>query len=126
LQSIDLSSAKFSGGADFRGAKFSKKADFSEAEFSAETDFISAEFSGGAVFTSAKFSGKADFTSAKFSGEADFSSTFNDKAYFNNALFEDGKKILFGSKFSFMNTDITRVRFSDRAKWGKEDKFKVT
>jgi hypothetical protein len=45
-------------------------------------------------------------------------------------LFEDGKKILFGiedlSKFSFMNTDITRVRFSDRARWGRKDKFKVT
>jgi hypothetical protein len=25
-----------------------------------------------------------------------------------------------------MNTDITRVRFSDKARWGKEDKFKVT
>lgn len=24
-----------------------------------------------------------------------------------------------------MNTDITRVMFSDRARWGKEDKFKV-
>jgi hypothetical protein len=24
-----------------------------------------------------------------------------------------------------MNTDITRVRFSDRARWGKKDKFKV-
>jgi hypothetical protein len=44
-------------------------------------------------------------------------------------LFEDGKKILFViedlSKVSFMNTDITRVRFADRAKWGKYDKFKV-
>jgi hypothetical protein len=24
-----------------------------------------------------------------------------------------------------MNTDITRVRFSDRARWGKQDMFKV-
>jgi hypothetical protein len=44
-------------------------------------------------------------------------------------LFEDGKKILFGiddlSKFSFMSTDITRVRFSDRARWGEKDNFKV-
>jgi hypothetical protein len=52
-----------------------------------------------------------------------------EKAYFNYVLFEDGKKILFGiedlSRVSFMNTDITRVRFSDRAKWGEQDKFKV-
>lgn len=55
--------------------------------------------------------------------------TFKDKACFNYVLFEDGKKILFGiedlSKFSFMNTDITRVRFGDRARWGEKDKFKV-
>jgi hypothetical protein len=48
----------------------------------------------------------------------------------NYVLFEDGRKILFGdiedlSQFSFMNTDITRVRFGDRAKWGEKDKFKV-
>jgi len=52
-----------------------------------------------------------------------------DKVYFNYVLFEDGKKILFGiedvSNVSFMNTDITRERFSDRARWGKQDKFKV-
>jgi hypothetical protein len=69
-------------------------------------------------FSSTKFS-EADFGSAKFSGKADFSSVFiKDKVYFNYVLFEDGKKILFGiedlSNFSFMNTDITRVRFSDR------------
>ena len=29
------------------------------------------------------------------------------------------------SKASFMDTDITRVSFSDRVRWGKEDKFKV-
>jgi hypothetical protein len=44
-------------------------------------------------------------------------------------LFDDGKKILFDiedlSNFSFMNTDITRVRFNERARWGTNDKFKV-
>ena len=53
-----------------------------------------------------------------------------DKAYFNYVLFEEGKKILFNivdlSGISFMNTDITRVRFNDRARWGKgQDKFRV-
>lgn len=46
-------------------------------------------------------------------------------------MFENGKKILFGeiedlSNFSFMDTDMSRVRLSDRARWGKDDKFKVT
>lgn len=27
--------------------------------------------------------------------------------------------------FLLSNTDITRVRFSDRARWGKQEKFKV-
>ena len=116
--------AKFSE-ADFSSAEFSE-ADFSSAKFSKKADFGFAEFSGQANFSSAKFS-EADFSSAKFSGQADFSITFKDN--FNYVLFEDGKKILFGiedlSQFSFMNTDITRVRFSDRARWGKKDKFKV-
>ena len=120
----DFSSAEFSE-ADFSSAEFSE-ADFSSAEFSKKADFGFAEFSGQANFSSAKFS-EADFSSAKFSGQADFSITFKDN--FNYVLFEDGKKILFGiedlSQFSFMNTDITRVRFSDRARWGKKDKFKV-
>jgi hypothetical protein len=150
LPRIDLSSAVFSGGADFRGAEFSGKANFRRAELST-ADFSSAEFSGDASLTSTKFSGAdfslsqfsaradflgvefsetASFISAKFFGEADFSSTFKDSALFNYVLFEDGKKILFGgiedlSKFSFMNTEITRVRFSDRARWRNEDKFKV-
>ena len=85
--------------------------------------------SGLANFHSAVFSRRANFGSAKFSGEARFSGTFEGNAYFNYVLFEDGKKILFAiedlSKVFFMNTDITRVRFSDRARWGKDDKFKV-
>lgn len=101
-----------------------------KTEFSQSANFGLAEFSKKADFYSTIFSGEVEFSSAKFSGEADFSSTFKDKAFFNYVLFEDGKKILFGeiedlSKFSFMNTDITRVRFSDRARWGKEDKIRV-
>jgi Pentapeptide repeats (9 copies) len=162
FQRIDFSSAKFSGGANFRAAKFSGITDFSAAKFSGgaifhsanfskEATFHSAKFSGVATFHSAKFSKEATFPSAefsgvaifyltrfsgvtifsasKFSGEADFRSEFKDMAYFHYVLFEDGKKVLFEAedltKVSFMNTDITRVRFSGRARWGQKDKFKV-
>jgi hypothetical protein len=131
-EEANFSLAKFSGGGTyFSLAKFSGGANFNSSEFSGGAYFYSTEFSGGAYFISAKFSGEANFDSAKFSGEANFSDTFKDGASFNYVLFEDGKKILFDgiddlSNFSFMNTDITRVRFSDRARWGKEDKFKIT
>jgi uncharacterized protein YjbI with pentapeptide repeats len=151
LENAYFGSAEFHGEADFGEAKFSREADFGKAEFHGEADFISvkflesasfrlteflgeatfinAKFSGEAGFSNAKFCGEATFSKAKFSGEADFSDTFKDKTFFNYVLFEDGKKILFRiedlSRFSFMGTDITRVRFSDRARWGKKDKFKV-
>jgi uncharacterized protein YjbI with pentapeptide repeats len=137
---VDFGSAEFSDLANFYSAKFSKAVTFRSAEFS-KAKFYSAKFVGSADFISAKFVGSADFISvelslawfgsAKFSAEADFSGIcIKDRAYFNYVLFEDGRKILFGiddlSRVSFMNTDITRVRFNDRARWGKgQDKFKV-
>ena len=50
---------------------------------------------------------------------------------FHNVLFEQPEKTVFDvndlSKVSFMNTDITRVRFSDEIRWGERkveyDKF---
>ena len=127
----DFGSATFAKEANFNSAGFSKKAYFDEAEFSGGANFDEAEFVREAYFGLAKFSEKASFDSAKFSEKANFSRIqIKDKAYFNYVLFEDGKKVLFGeiedlSNFSFMNTDITKVRFSDRARWGKKDKFKV-
>jgi len=121
---------KFPGTAIFSSAEFHEKANFHSIEFSEAADFSSAKFSGAADFTEAKFS-EVSFRSAEFSGAADFSGiSIKDKANFNYVLFEDGKKILFGiddlSRVSFMNSDITRVRFSDRARWGKgQDNFKV-
>ena len=61
---------------------------------------------------------------------------FNSKTNFNYVLFEGKEKVIFDienlSNVSFINTDITRVRFSDKARWGggggekdKEDRFKI-
>ena len=128
-EKANFGKAKFSEKANFAPAEFFSIADFGSATYAKEANFNSAKFSKIANFGEAEFSGQASFGSAKFFGEADFSSTFKDNAYFNYVLFEDGKKILFGiedlSRFSFMNTDITRVRFSDRARWGEMDWFKV-
>lgn len=112
LRNVDSEDEQFSGGANFDLAEFSREAHFRSAKFSR------------AYFESAEFSGGANFNEAEFSRGANFSGMFiEDKANFNYVLFEDGKKILFGiedlSRVSFMNTDITRVRFNDRARWGK-------
>ena len=64
-----------------------------------------------------------------------FSGYFNGKTEFHYALFEGKEKVIFEienvSNVSFMNTDITGVRFRDKARWGigeekaKEDRFKI-
>ena len=48
---------------------------------------------------------------------------------FNYTLFEAKEKIIFEvqdlSNVSFMNSDITRVRFSDKARWRRKKEKKV-
>jgi hypothetical protein len=55
--------------------------------------------------------------------------TFNGETRFNYVLFEAEEKIIFEvqdlSKVSFANTDITRVRFSETARWGEGKKIKT-
>ncbi|HEY9386209.1 MAG TPA: pentapeptide repeat-containing protein [Nitrososphaeraceae archaeon] len=127
--------AMFSGGAYFNGTNFSEvnfhgsrfysEAHFPKAIFSKETEFIEARFSKEAYFYEVKFYAKVDFTAARFSHEAYFSGEFNDKAKINYVIFEKGEQILFDvedlSKVSFLNTDITRVKFGEKVQWSKED-----
>ena len=50
-----------------------------------------------------------------------FSWYFNGKTEFNYVLFEGKEKVIFNienlSNVSFMNTDLTGVRFRDKARW---------
>ena len=125
----NFTSAKFSGDANFREAEFSGEAYFDLARFSRVVSFNKAQFGKATNFREAEFTGDANFREAEFTGKASFSGAFHGKTSFNYVLFEDGKKIFFEtdnlSNVSFMNTDITRVRFSDRARWGDNDRFKV-
>jgi hypothetical protein len=147
-----FNSATFSGNATFNSATFSGYTNFDSAEFSGNATFDSAEFSGESIFSEAKFSkNKANFRQATFVDEAEFSDTmfcfgadfyrsiFSNGAYFsanfkldtffNYVRYENQNKITFESKdmskVSFINTDITRVRFSDKIVWGGKDKFTV-
>jgi uncharacterized protein YjbI with pentapeptide repeats len=147
--------ARFSDKANFLKSQFNEWANFSDATFYAEADFSETKFNNKAYFfkvryfseanfLKAEFSNEVHFSTAKFSMEVNFSGHFNDKTKFNYVLFEGKEKVIFDienlSNVSFMNTDITGVIFSDKARWGekkveydkfwggqkvKEDRFKI-
>jgi len=114
--------------------EFTKPVYFSRAEFHGGASFIHANFQGEAEFSTAKFQGKADFYNSEFYRKTYFSGDFNFETKFDYVLFEGKEKVIFDienlSNVSFINTDITGVRFSDEARWGtekkvKEDRFKI-
>ena len=152
---VYFSGSQFFGYADFKEAIFQERAVFSDACFQGRADFFGACFKGGAYFDKAHFQEIVFFSGAKFEGkEADFNNSefygktylghFNGKTKFNYVLFEGKDKVIFDienlSNVCFMNTDITGVRFNDKARWGekkveynkfwggkkvKEDRFKI-
>jgi hypothetical protein len=138
----NFSSAIFSGQAEFFNAKFSGLAYFSSATFSGQiASFNNATFFEQASFSNANFKEITYFSGAIFLKVTDFNlaaffdrtyfsdrspvlGTFNEETRFNYVLFEAKERIIFEvqdlSKVSFMNSDITRVRFSDKARWAEE------
>ena len=120
-------------------ANFTKPVYFSECEFQGLANFYLATFSAQAHFSGANFQGVTDFNQTAFFDRAYFSDsqglgTFNGEMRFNDTLFEAKEKIIFEvqdlSNVSFMNSDITRIRFSDKARWredgGKKGKDRFT
>jgi uncharacterized protein YjbI with pentapeptide repeats len=96
----------------FRDVKFQYKANFNHTRFKGKTDFYGTTFQ------------EARFVHTHFEGETNF----------NYVVFENGEKIVFIpdtkeglSNVSFMNTDVTRVRFDENIIWNKnlKEKFKV-
>jgi uncharacterized protein YjbI with pentapeptide repeats len=121
--------------ANFHDTIFKDKANFRESVFEGTTKFRNTRFQGKVNFVHSKFYGGTEFLGTTFS-EAFFSSdvVFEGKTEFKYVMFENGEKISFVTKnlsnVSFMNTDVTRVKFSDEATWGDtagdpKDKFKI-
>ncbi|HEY6536458.1 MAG TPA: pentapeptide repeat-containing protein [Candidatus Nitrosocosmicus sp.] len=118
----------------FVGATFSDIADFSKATFSREAAFFGATFSAVATFFGSTskdeayfnttFSNVAYFSEATFSDKSYFAGFFRDITFFNYVMFEKPHKIIFKvedmSRVSFINTDITGVRFDDKVSWGSD------
>lgn len=132
----DFSSVVFKAGANFLEAKFKEQVSFYNARFEGESNFIHATFYEEAVFVQvnylkANLKGEANFYGSDFHGKARFSGEFDVEIKFNNVFFEGKEKVVFDtdnlSNFSFMDTDVTGVRFSNKAIWGKnvKDKFKT-
>jgi hypothetical protein len=151
---VYFNGSQFFGIAEFARANFEGGASFGEAKFKGGADFLLANFQGFAFFSYANFQGRASFDKANFEeanfwnsefySKTYFSGNFNGTTNFNYVLFEGKEKVIFDienlSNVSFMNTDLTEVRFSDKARWGekkveydkfwggqkvKEDRFKI-
>jgi len=124
-----LIGATFSAEANFSGSIFKGKVDFTLATFSAITYFTRATFSAEANFSSTTFKENTYFHRPTFSDATYFSGKFQGWSYFNYVSFGKPNEVRFEiedmSLVSFMNTDITRIRFSGKTRWSKDGQFKV-
>lgn len=125
----DFFNATFTEGGVFGDATFTKEADFNHATFSERADFDGATFIKGANFVGTKFH-NANFTQTKFLNEVRFSgSEFKGEVLFKYTIFEQPAKTMFDvydlSKVSFAGTDISKVTFTDKVKWGGKDHLKI-
>jgi uncharacterized protein YjbI with pentapeptide repeats len=135
----------FSGKADFNSVTFSGKANFNRVTFSGKADFHGATFSNGARFSEATFFKEADFIYATFSDSVNFSQVkflnevrfsnpseskvFDNETLFQYVIFEQPYKAMFDindlSKVSFAGSDISKITFTDKVRWGGDDGLKV-
>lgn len=102
--------------------------------------FIECEFNGTFSMIGCVFTEKIDFTGSKFLMHAIFSQTaFNDTVTFQHVHFKNitefhgvnfqkQKTTIFQgdlSNVSFLNTDISRIRFDVDTKWDKDNKYVI-
>lgn len=123
IDKADFHSTIFLGESGFAGTTF-KKVSFSEAGFSKEANFRQVIFVDEAEFSDTIFCSGADYHRSIFSTEAYFSSIFKSETFFNYVRFENPNKITFESEdmsnVSFFDSDITKIRFGSKVKWGNE------
>lgn len=134
----DFHEAVIDGKSSFHGIAFQKIA-FTNAKFN-EMTFYGTNFTNITDFSRAEFN-KVDFSKSKFWNTTNFSQTifnesanfsdviFDAKTSFENVLFQQGEKVLFNvynlTKVSFINSDVTRVRFGESVTWGLKNRFKL-
>jgi uncharacterized protein YjbI with pentapeptide repeats len=112
--------AKFDGvqfeRASFIHARFMQTSSFSGAQFE-EVNFNEARFSQGIDLSAAKFAGEATFIGTRFQAFT------NNMTTFKHVQFEQPYRINFQvdnlSHVSFLDADISQVRFGENTKWGE-------
>lgn len=138
LQVVVLQNAVFQGNANFSLAEL-EKVDFFKANFKKNINFSESKLQQ-VTFSEASFNGPANFIKAIFRGDVKFNkleinqanfsnAKFDGMTFFHNVLFKDQDKVIFDvddlSKVSFRNTDLTKVRFSEKIRWGGKNGFSI-
>jgi len=117
LYKIDLHKVKFKKNSNFAESTL-HDVTISDGKFQGNSNFAYVIFQDNVRFKNVEIYA-ADFSFAKFLG----------KAFFNDVLFRKQDRVNFDvddlSKVSFRNTDVTKVRFGERVKWGGKNGFRI-
>jgi uncharacterized protein YjbI with pentapeptide repeats len=132
FQRVNFNGSTFSAEVTFSYSIFSDEANFSRSIFYNIVNFNGSTFNNMANFYGSVFKSRANFYGSVFKSRANFyGSVFSSKdaTFFNSVIFEKPTSIIFEvdnmSKVSFLNTDITRIRFGSRTRWGGLTKYKI-
>ncbi len=105
-----------------------QRADFSEITF-ASAYFSGTTFASKTTFSEITFADIAEFSHTTFSSKAHFRCKFQGRTYFDYTTFKKPNEIRFEimdmSQVSFMNADITGIRFSGKTRWSEYGQFKI-
>ena len=133
---MKLQGSTFNGAANFSSSKL-EKVDLYGTEFKKNSNFAETNLQE-VIFSNVKFQRNSNFSYAVFHDDVRFKNVelqgvdfsfakFLGKTYFNDVLFRKQDRVNFDvedlSQVSFRNTDVTKVRFGERVKWGGDNGF---
>jgi hypothetical protein len=99
-------------------------------DFGGKVSFENTEFKMFSDFHETNFLSSANFRRAEFRDKTYFSGRFERDAKFDYVVFGQREKVIFDvidlSHVSFINTDLSLIRFSDKSVWGGGDRFQIT
>ena len=113
---------------DFFNADLKKNIDFTESILE-NVLFSNSKFKGHTIFVKTNFGDNVKFLKMELE-DTDFSDAkFKGKTFFHDVTFKNQNQVIFNvenlSKVSFRNTDLTRIRFGDKVKWGGNDGYTI-
>jgi uncharacterized protein YjbI with pentapeptide repeats len=129
FKDIDFINVHFKKKAGFGSAKF-RKGYFAKTNFFGKADFNSVDFYDITFSKETAIHLIGDFSESIFHGKTIFRRvTFGGWTKFHNVFFEEQENTVFDveklSMVSFVNTDITRVRFTEKVRWSDSQEGKI-